>query len=238
MTEQEWLASATPWGMIEAVAWPRTEAADRKLRLFACACCRQSWNPFVSPFVIRAVAAAEAFADGEITADALAGVREVVARAAQDAYREGRGSGTGYLSRVLEGCTSVCTIGSQIRAAEIARDVCHATARAAADVPPLRAEGGDRSPEYAAELAAQADLLRDIFGNPFREAAIDPAWRTSDVLALARGIYAERAFDRMPILADALQDAGCDDEEVLTHCREAREHARGCWVVDLLLGKG
>ena len=91
--------------------------------------------------------------------------------------------------------------------------------------------------EYLEELAAQADLLRDIFGNPFRSVEFRLEWFTADVLALARGIYADRAFDRMPILADALQDAGCDDDDILNHCREAREHARGCWVVDLLLGK-
>jgi hypothetical protein len=82
-----------------------------------------------------------------------------------------------------------------------------------------------------------AHLLHDIFGNPFRPVALDPAWLTSDVLALARGIYDERAFDRMPILADALQDAGCDSADVLGHCRSAGPHVRGCWVVDLLLGK-
>jgi hypothetical protein len=66
----------------------------------------------------------------------------------------------------------------------------------------------------------------------------DPQWFTSDVLVLARGIYEERAFDRMPILADALQDAGCTDEDVLNHCRDPNTpHARGCWVVDLILGK-
>jgi hypothetical protein len=87
-------------------------------------------------------------------------------------------------------------------------------------------------------IAIQPALLRDIFGNPFRPVALDPAWVTSDVLALARGIYEERAFDRMPILADALQDAGCTNEDVLNHCRDANAtHVRGCWVVDLLLGK-
>jgi len=81
-------------------------------------------------------------------------------------------------------------------------------------------------------------LLRDIFGNPFRPVACDASWLTSDVVALARGIYDDRAFDRMPILADALQDAGCDNDEVLNHCRDAAQvHVRGCWVVDLLLGK-
>ncbi|MBN9119827.1 MAG: hypothetical protein J0I06_11820 [Planctomycetes bacterium] len=88
-----------------------------------------------------------------------------------------------------------------------------------------------------AELAAQAELFRDIFGDPFHPVEVRPEWLTSTVVALARGIYADHAFDRLPILADALQDAGCDDEDVLDHCREPREHARGCWVVDRLLGK-
>ena len=78
-----------------------------------------------------------------------------------------------------------------------------------------------------------------IFGNPFRPVTFDPVWRTLDVVALARGIYDDRAFDRMPILADALQDAGCDNDDILTHCRDTgTPHARGCWVVDLVLGKG
>jgi hypothetical protein len=81
------------------------------------------------------------------------------------------------------------------------------------------------------------DLLRCIFGNPFRVVSFDPRWRTEDVLGVARGIYEERAFDRLPLLADALMDAGCDDEQVLGHCRDEGPHARGCWVVDLVLGK-
>src|SRR5262249_28763026 len=88
------------------------------------------------------------------------------------------------------------------------------------------------------EVVAQVALVRDIFGNPFRPVVCDPAWRTSDVLLMAQGIYDDRAFDRMPILADALQDAGCDNADVLNHCREANAtHVRGCWVVDLVLGK-
>jgi hypothetical protein len=82
-----------------------------------------------------------------------------------------------------------------------------------------------------------SSLVRCIFGNPFRPATLDPAWRTDTVVALARGIYDDRAFDRLPILADALQDAGCDNDDILNHCRDAGPHARGCWVVDLVLGK-
>jgi hypothetical protein len=65
----------------------------------------------------------------------------------------------------------------------------------------------------------------------------EPAWRSPDVVALAKGIYEERAFDRLPILADALQDAGCDCDDILDHCRGSVPHVRGCWVVDLILGK-
>jgi hypothetical protein len=81
-------------------------------------------------------------------------------------------------------------------------------------------------------------LVREIFDNPFRPAAFDTAWRTSDAMALATGIYEERAFDRMPILADALQDAGCTSEDILNHLRDAHAtHVRGCWALDLVLGK-
>jgi hypothetical protein len=83
----------------------------------------------------------------------------------------------------------------------------------------------------------QADLLRCIFGNPFRPVAFDPRWRTADVLGVARGVYDERAFGRLPVLMDALLDAGCDNADVLEHCRSEGPHARGCWVVDLVLGK-
>ncbi|MCE9565688.1 MAG: hypothetical protein K8U57_27000 [Planctomycetes bacterium] len=81
-------------------------------------------------------------------------------------------------------------------------------------------------------------LLRDIYGNPFHPVVIEPSWLTSTVIVLAEGIYADRAFDRMPILADALQDAGCNSNDILAHCREPNGvHVRGCWVVDLVLGK-
>ena len=80
-------------------------------------------------------------------------------------------------------------------------------------------------------------LLRDIFGNYVRKVSFDARWQTTDVLSLARAIYEDRAIDRMPILADALMDAGCDNEGILSHCRSEGRHVRGCWVVDLVLGK-
>ena len=88
-----------------------------------------------------------------------------------------------------------------------------------------------------AQFSAGSDLIREVFGNPFRPITLKPSWLTSTVLALATGIYADKAFDRMPILADALQEAGCDNDDILDHCRHPGEHVRGCWVVDLLLNK-
>jgi hypothetical protein len=87
------------------------------------------------------------------------------------------------------------------------------------------------------ERAALADLVRDVFGpDPTARVRFDPRWRTEAVVGLARGIYEEQAFGRLPVLADALEDAWYDAEAVLAHCRSAGPHARGCWVVDLCLG--
>ena len=83
-----------------------------------------------------------------------------------------------------------------------------------------------------------SDVIRDIFGNPFRPAIFSPEWRTDTAVTLARTMYDSREFGAMPILADALQDAGCDNADVLNHCRDANQvHVRGCWVVDGVLGK-
>ena len=84
----------------------------------------------------------------------------------------------------------------------------------------------------------QAPVLRCIFGPlPFRAVTIGPPWLTPTVKQMAEAIYAERAFDRLPVLSDALEEAGCNNQDILNHCRQPGVHARGCWVIDLLLGK-
>jgi hypothetical protein len=98
---------------------------------------------------------------------------------------------------------------------------------------------------YAAELTVgctgdtmmEGRLIRDIFGNPFRPVTLNPNWLSPTVQNLAMSIYTEREFDRMPILADALEDAGCTNDDILDHCRTGQDHVRGCWVLDLVLGK-
>jgi hypothetical protein len=104
--------------------------------------------------------------------------------------------------------------------------------------------GDDMPAGREGEWKRQAALLRDIFGNPFRPVAIKPAWRTQTVSNLATAAYEERALPsgeldtaRLAVLADALEEAGCDNADMLTHCRQPGPHVRGCWVVDLILGK-
>jgi hypothetical protein len=102
-----------------------------------------------------------------------------------------------------------------------------------------RSFGAPNSPEWLETRQLQTDIIRDVFGNPFRPVSFSSEWRTDTALALARTMYEAREFSAMPILADAFQDAGCAEPAILDHCRaEGREHVRGCWVVDLVLGKG
>jgi hypothetical protein len=141
-----------------------------------------------------------------------------------------------------------------LRVVEVARTVCSAVAASAKDAaragglvtsralpnpPQSLANQAISAGEAArdAEGRAQVTLLRDIFGNPSRSVILNPTWRTASVVALAQSIYDDRVFDRLPILAAALEDAGCDNADILNHCRQPSEHVRGCWVVDLVLGK-
>jgi hypothetical protein len=116
---------------------------------------------------------------------------------------------------------------------------------AAATNPTIAARNAARSAQAGAairgaeaeEILAQTALLREIFGNPFRPVTINPPWLTLKVKTLAQCIYDDRAFDHLTSLAATLEEAGCNDTEILEHCRVPGSHVRGCWVVDLVLGK-
>jgi hypothetical protein len=210
MTEVEWLACTDPRPMLEFL---RGRTSDRKLRLFACAYCRVvrgTWRLGPGP----AVAVAERYVDGLATDQDLAAERRGVPF--PDLYSEWVVAPSAYDGawQPVDWLTS-------------ARDLMKI------DPDALR-----HFPIPADDVVKRSVLLlRDIVGNPFHPVSLDPAWQTPTVLALAQAIYDERAFDRLPILADALEDAGCDDADILNHCREPGEHVRGCWVVELLLGR-
>ena len=222
-TESEWLRSSDPERLLRHVKKShadRTSAGRRKLRLFACACCRRGWDYLhLEPEIRDCIEFAESFADGEGTKDEL------------------KRSGNECTVRYNTARRELGEDGPIATLAYAARSTCDPVAN------PLRSGvynsvGWALGGEPAFDYPAQAALLRCIFGNPFRPVAFDPRWRTETAVALATGIYADRAFDRMPIVADALEEAGCDQPDVLTHCRQPDgPHARGCWVVDGVLGK-
>jgi hypothetical protein len=199
------------------------EASDRKFRLFACACFdmlkRPGWYLELDPEIEKVVELARRFADGAATA-----------RERTTALRSAKKWGSAIDDFSLA-----------------ARQVVEKDAwRSALSV--LNTIANDLSwmgyHHEREELLVQANtaiaaVVRECFGSlHLRPVNFDPAWRTSDVLALANGIYEQNAFDRMPILADAFQDAGCDCDDVLSHLRDPdQQHYRGCWVLDLVLDK-
>jgi hypothetical protein len=234
MTESEWLASSDPAPMLLLDGLENPDRAlTRKLRLFAAACCRRIWHLLPDEDSRRRLEWLERFADGAATETEL-----------QDALPS---IGPGTFSYSPESRRYVAFGHScSVDPAEKARLAVLASAGAGPALFQLRygrAHAVDAVWRHAgpaarkAEWAAQADLLRCILGNPFQEARFDPAWATPRVLAMARQAYDDRDFAVLPVLADALEDAGCDEARMLRHLRSSGPHARGCWALDLLLGK-
>lgn len=231
MTEAEWLASGNPEAML---GFLRFEAPARKLRLFACACCRRIWPLLTDPDSRHAVEVSERYADGRAGPRDLGGALTLAAPArGGDASVAAYWAGSRNPAETVGNASAAAIEAVAVEATREARAGIAAAAdpRAAADA--LLA-ALDRA--RAAEARAQADLLRDLF-NPFRPAAVDPSWLTwhgGTVRRLAGAIYEERRFGDLPVLADALEEAGCSDPDVLRHCRQPGEHVLGCWVVDRL----
>jgi hypothetical protein len=213
VTEVEWQALSLPW----AIVGPWAEAfGPRRRRLLTAAAVRYLFADLEeSP--PQAIAVAEDHADGV---------------ASRRALGEGRAAIRSELSELAGTEAIVRPIGLAYRMAD---SLCSST--------PLTAFGELR--DFATGIGMTGsddwrclcDRLRDLIGNPFRPPRYDPAWRTADVLALARAAYDSREFVALPILADALADAGCDDGDILGHLRGPGPHVRGCWALDLVLGK-
>jgi hypothetical protein len=213
MTEAEWLRCEDPHRLIDQLG---PDFSRRKLRHFVCLCVRHQLSGPVDEWVSDVFAFAERLADDQvrIEPDEWAAVRRSIDDRSPPSLESRRRAPRGLIRLLYE---LPATVGEDIY------DEAHEVVVHLKD---------DR-----VDVAVPLGLLRDIFGNPYRPVSVDPSWLTSTVLALAEGIYADRAFDRLPILADALQDAGCDNHDVLDHCRGDGPHVKGCWVVDLLTGR-
>jgi hypothetical protein len=224
MTEAEWLACDDPRLMLKYL-W--LKVSDRKLRLFACACCRRVWSRLTDELAREAVEVAERYADGRATAAELRGIRDrAIPVLDENALRAS--FDTLHRDRRFAFSAAVFAVGDRAGGAFNA---------ALFAVPAIA--GADEG-----ERTVQCNLLRDIFGNPFRPMNVDPDWLTPTVTSLATAAYEERELPsghldaaRLGVLADALEDAGCDNAEMLGHLRGLGWHVRGCWALDLLLGK-
>lgn len=224
MTEADWLQSDDEMLLAYFVA---ERMSLRKLRLALVAVCRRVEHHLVDGRSRHALEVSEAYADGLASDAALAEARSQATAAYKSLLTHHNTARDARFTAALSVC---CAVGTE-------RDL-----RMQADMIDIalfapRPPPDSIAPERRAASVAEADLVRDVFGNPFRPVVFAPSWRSETVVALAAGIYAERAFDRLPVLADALYDAGCENDDLLNHCRGAGPHVRGCWVVDLVLGK-
>jgi hypothetical protein len=217
MTESEWLTCKDPGPMLEFL---RGKVSDRKLRLFACACCRRVWHLLDDPAARQTVELTERVADRAAQWDEM-----------QAMYRA---SSAAPDQRAAISSVSWAAFQAVSEAYWAVRTENHAFPHACkADFCAVMADGlvglDSRS--------AGCELLRDIFGNPFKKPSYDSSWCTLAVTKMAQAIYQERAFERLPVLGDALEEAGCSSPEILNHCRSEGVHVRGCFVVDGVLGK-
>lgn len=196
----------------------RTKAGRRKLRLAGCGCCRAVWAAFGKDRARAGVEAAERFADGRATtADAEAAARRVWWGSLVWSRADRRAAAA------VRALLTPSPIWVSARAGDFLL------------TPTLDDARGCSADEARRRFAV---VFRCVFASPFRPAAFDPRWRTAAAVGLAEAIEADGAFDRLPILADALEEAGCDDANLLAHCRGDGPHARGCRAVDAVLKKG
>jgi hypothetical protein len=227
-TERAWLSSGTPSSLLSVLKGKRL---PRQRRQIAVACCRRVVGLMEDPRSRKAVEVSDRFLDGG--ADALE---------LEEAFLLAQGLALGLIERATRaGAADHAGTWNAWRLAYAAQ-LC--AARTGMDEAPLvllkRAANLGMS-EEAREKAELCAIIRDVVGNPFRPPpAIDPAWlawHDGLVAAVAGAMYQEGRFADMPVLADALEDAGCADQQLLTHCRSGGLHVRGCWAVELLLGK-
>lgn len=208
MTKQEWLACADPQTMLEFLG---DKSSERKYRLFAFACLRRVWHVLSCAQATRVIEVAERRLEHQAGDEAV--------QAAEAEFYE-KAHAWEMHSLILALYAAVAKTGSFRLAARVAK-----WARAAANN------------DVLVEREAQIRLVHDIFGHTFYPVPLNALSVTRNVVALSQEIYDGRAFDRLPILADALEDPGCTDPYVLDHCRGQALHVRGCWVVDLILSK-
>ncbi len=238
MIETDWLTGEDPQAMLEHLRRTRrihrTPAGKRKLRLFLCACFRQLWDFLPDPRTRAVIELAERLADGPFDSETL----NVIEESANTAHWEAVAAILREGSQASRWKASIAHLADQVRLA-LEPDPWRGAGSTAVQIDHLTLS----NPLLAALAgpAVRACLVREVFGNPFYPTVPDVIWlewNDGTVWRMARTIYNDHCFDDLPILADALEDAGCTESDLLDHCRSGGIHVRGCWAVDLLLGRG
>jgi hypothetical protein len=232
VTEGDWLDTRDPDAVLGHLLL--TPVSGRKSLLAACACCRQVWHLMTFGTSRRVVELAELAADGQSEYPQVWAAASQLQAAARGAAER---KATRYIPDVLAAIAAAHAARADLSGRVGTAEEFSLALVEAADAAVVTQDRPGPLASYGDIERAFCDLLRDVFGNPFRPACVDPAWVTSTVRVLADQMYASRDFSPMPVLADALQDAGCDCPDILGHCRESGPHVRGCWVVDSVLGK-
>jgi hypothetical protein len=230
MTESEWLACAEPEKMLDVLNQQR---ACRKLRLFALACCRRHWD-VLSRDVRHALEVAERFVDDSASASDLDGAWQVALHSGSD--RNVQALWIAAWDAATNTRPPHAAAADVVRMSlSIARQPVERSHRELSMPSDMLFEA--REAVTKPKKMGLCKLLREIAGNPLRPITLNPTWGTPTVTGLALAIDEEQRFEDLPVLADALEEAGCTDTEILTHLRGPGPHVRGCWVIDLLLGK-
>jgi hypothetical protein len=245
LTEEQWLASNEEWQLLRHLQQhclvSRMRGGKRRLRLYACACCRRAWHLFRER-ERTIVEVAERAADGRASRSELAEAEQVAMGMVEEATAQVRslGAGPGPASTADARMRMILAYGLQAAASNRLSLAAGGPAMSVESALGLCRQSQRGAMDTQEDLRPFADLLRDIFRNPFRDAlpfdsaALAP--KGSQVANIARTIYDEQRWEDLPVLADAMEEAGCADADLLGHCRAPRAHARGCWVIDLVLG--
>jgi hypothetical protein len=250
LTEEQWLSAKEPNSLLSYLQQhrviTRVPGGRRRLALFSCACCRLVWHLFDDEASRRAVEVSELAAEGQASrrelaaaADAAAAVVRAVARRVNEVH----GNPNAPERWKVGAARSLAAAAYYAATRHFSTHAVSIPSGATASAVLWLSHGGEGGSEpVPALMARQAQLVRCIFANPFCPLPeIDRAWLTWNggaVRKLAVSILSERRFGDLPVLADALEEAGCADAAMLRHCRDGGEHALGCWVLDLLQGKG
>jgi hypothetical protein len=263
MTEAQWFSSTNPHEMLAflqesdpsgpalILSWfgfRKGKFSARKRRLSACACLRRNWVLLADERSRQAIETTERFADGltnrKIFNKAVQAARDASLQMARPRIMVGEWL---QAAQARAADAVACALSANDPADEAvtwSKETARACAtqkmtssNSASQLMPEMATAA-RTPEAAwiAEAVAQCELLRDVIGNPFRRRPLDRSWCTSEVVAIAKGILRDGAFNRTLELTNLLEKAGCVDGDALHHCRD-KVHVRGCWLLDFIVGK-